>query len=77
MGRRGRSAARRSRTDSDSSRLFSARGKDYYTGIPGPRMARARCRRCDWQMISSSHPEVVEAYHDHVREEHPQEWHRI
>lgn len=37
-------------------------------------MALARCQHCNWRMLGASHPEAVKAYHDHLRETHPEEW---
>lgn len=32
------------------------------------------CDHCDWQAVADSHPAMVEAYQDHLREEHPTVW---
>ncbi|MFD1512922.1 hypothetical protein [Halomarina rubra] len=36
-----------------------------------------RCERCDWQTLAGSHPEMVRAYRDHLREHHPERWVRV
>ncbi|MCL7418120.1 MAG: hypothetical protein M8354_09815 [Halalkalicoccus sp.] len=33
-----------------------------------------RCERCEWSVTAGSHPAVVEAYQNHLRERHPEAW---
>ncbi len=32
------------------------------------------CEHCEWTTAADSHPELVAAYHDHLRAEHPGAW---
>ncbi|WP_171006704.1 hypothetical protein [Halalkalirubrum salinum] len=32
------------------------------------------CERCDWFVVRGSYPELVKAYHHHLRSEHPRTW---
>jgi predicted small metal-binding protein len=34
------------------------------------------CDHCQWEAITGSYPEMVEMYHDHLREDHPSTWMR-
>jgi hypothetical protein len=32
------------------------------------------CEHCEWHAVADSHAAVVQAYQDHLREEHPTVW---
>jgi hypothetical protein len=32
------------------------------------------CDHCEWQTVANSHAELVQAYQDHLRDEHPTVW---
>jgi predicted small metal-binding protein len=32
------------------------------------------CDHCEWQTVADSHAELVQAYQDHLRDEHPTVW---
>lgn len=32
------------------------------------------CEHCDWYHVGDGYPEAVKAYHDHLREAHPEAW---
>jgi coproporphyrinogen III oxidase-like Fe-S oxidoreductase len=32
------------------------------------------CDYCDWHRVGSGYPELVVAYQDHLRAEHPRAW---
>jgi len=37
-------------------------------------MLTGRCESCDWRMLAGSYPELVRAYQDHLRANHPDRW---
>ncbi|ELZ34553.1 hypothetical protein C474_02571 [Halogeometricum pallidum JCM 14848] len=44
---------------------------------PGRRTSvTGHCEHCRWEALAASYPEMVEMYHDHLREEHPTAWMR-
>lgn len=32
------------------------------------------CLHCDWYYVGTGYPEVVKAYQDHLRDQHPDGW---
>jgi hypothetical protein len=40
------------------------------------RLVEAECPAddCEWWYVTTSYPDQVEAYHDHLREAHPRRW---
>lgn len=40
----------------------------------GGGLLTGHCEFCEWTTAADSHPELVAAYHDHLREEHPDAW---
>jgi len=32
------------------------------------------CPHCNWHTVAESYPAVIKAYHDHLREVHPDRW---
>lgn len=43
--------------------------EDTETGV-----LRGTCEHCEWAVTANSHAELVTAYQDHLREEHPDVW---
>jgi len=39
-----------------------------------PAAITGTCNHCDWHYVATGYPEVTEAYHDHLRDEHPDAW---
>jgi predicted small metal-binding protein len=36
-----------------------------------------RCDHCEWAALTTSYPEMVKSYQDHLRDEHPRTWLRV
>ncbi|WP_173862791.1 hypothetical protein [Salinigranum rubrum] len=36
-----------------------------------------RCDHCEWTAITTSYPEMVKFYQDHLRASHPKAWLRV
>ncbi|MFB6183618.1 MAG: hypothetical protein ABEI96_03600 [Haloarculaceae archaeon] len=39
-----------------------------------PTAITGSCDHCEWHYVATGYPEVVEAYHDHLRDNHPRAW---
>jgi hypothetical protein len=37
-------------------------------------VVRGKCDHCEWHALTTTYPEMVEMYHDHLREDHPKAW---
>ncbi|WP_255595024.1 hypothetical protein [Haloprofundus salilacus] len=37
-------------------------------------MITGRCDHCNWSMLATSHPEMVQAFQTHLRENHHDVW---
>lgn len=55
--------------DCDSLRVMSERPTSAYRTI-----LTGECDHCRWEALATSYPELVEMYHDHLREYHPAAW---
>jgi predicted small metal-binding protein len=40
----------------------------------GEEMLTGNCERCEWYIVRDSYPELVKAYQQHLRGEHPTLW---